>query len=114
MVLRKDQLEAKLKDDNLLIRSGVLRNEHPLDTSASFAEFLMACRKGDLKHCQELINAGVNINGKDQYDYTPLVIVSNNRPWSKTHSKHTGLTNCCRLAYVDIMNLFSCFWNPEP
>ncbi|KAK3996927.1 BTB/POZ domain-containing protein 3 [Cladorrhinum sp. PSN332] len=76
MVLRKFELEAKLKDDNQLIRSGVLRNEHPLDLSETFGDFLMACRRGDLKRCQELISAGVNINGKDAYDYTPLIVAS--------------------------------------
>ena len=76
MVLRKDQLETKLKDDNQLIQSGVLRNEHPLDLSDNFNQFLAACRRGDLRRCQELINSGVNLNGKDQFDYTPLIIVS--------------------------------------
>lgn len=76
MVLRKFELETKLKDDHQLISSGVLRNEHPLDLSEAFNEFLYACRLGDLKRCQELISAGVNINGKDKYDYTPLIIVS--------------------------------------
>ncbi|KAL2158418.1 hypothetical protein VTH06DRAFT_4466 [Thermothelomyces fergusii] len=76
MAIRKFELETKLKDDNQLIRTGVLRNEHPLDTSEEFQEFLQACRRGDLKRCQELISAGVNINAKDQFDYTPLVIAS--------------------------------------
>ena len=76
MAIRKFELEAKLKDDQQLIRTGVLRNEHPLDLSAEFGNFLQACRRGDLKRCQELISAGVNINGKDEFDYTPLVIVS--------------------------------------
>ena len=75
MVLRKDELEAKLKDENQLIKSGVLREENPLDDSESFINFLHACRLGDLKRCQELISAGVNINGKDQFDYTPLIVV---------------------------------------
>jgi ankyrin repeat protein len=35
----------------------------------------MACRRGDLRRCQELISEGVNINGKDRFDYTPLIIV---------------------------------------
>ncbi|KAH6630396.1 hypothetical protein B0J18DRAFT_421070 [Chaetomium sp. MPI-SDFR-AT-0129] len=74
--IHKFELEAKLKDDNQLIRTGVLRNEHPFDTSDEFADFLQACRRGDLKSCQELISAGVNINAKDQFDYTPLVIAS--------------------------------------
>ena len=76
MVLRKFELEAKLKDDNQLIQSGVLRNEHPLDLSEDFESFCQACRRGDLKRCQELISAGVNINAKDDFDYTPLIIVS--------------------------------------
>lgn len=75
-VLRKDQLAAKIKEENQLVRSGVLRDENPLDVSAEFNQFMQACRRGDLKRCQELISSGVNINGKDQFDYTPLVIVS--------------------------------------
>lgn len=75
-VLKKFELEAKLKDENLLIASGVLRDENPLEQSSDFTKFLQACRKGDLKTCQELMNAGVNINGKDHFDYTPLIIVS--------------------------------------
>jgi ankyrin repeat protein len=76
MAIRKFELEAKLKDDNQLIRTGVLRNDHPFDSSPEFLDFLQACRRGDLKRCQELISAGVNINAKDQFDYTPLVVVS--------------------------------------
>ena len=76
MVLRKHELEAKLKDDIQLIQSGVLRDENPLDQSQEFNELLQACRRGDLARTQELISAGVNINGKDNFDYTPLIIVS--------------------------------------
>ncbi|KAI1452212.1 hypothetical protein F4805DRAFT_448344 [Annulohypoxylon moriforme] len=76
MVLRKDELEAKLKDDLELVRSGVLRDENPLDTTNEFNELLEACRRGDLKRTQELISAGVNINGKDRFDYTPLIVAS--------------------------------------
>ncbi|KAI0130150.1 BTB/POZ domain-containing protein [Xylariales sp. AK1849] len=76
MVLRKHELEAKLKDDIQLVKSGVLRDDNPLDLSADFNELLASCRRGDLKRTQELISAGVNINGKDQFDYTPLIIAS--------------------------------------
>lgn len=76
MVLRKHELEAKLKDDLELVRSGVLRDENPLDLSKEFNELLEACRRGDLKRTQELISAGVNINGKDKFDYTPLIVAS--------------------------------------
>ncbi|KAK1833159.1 hypothetical protein QBC39DRAFT_303488 [Podospora conica] len=76
MVLRKHELESRLKDEHELITSGVLRDDHPLDLSAQFDDFIHACRRGDLKRCQELIVAGVNINGKDTFDYTPLVIAS--------------------------------------
>lgn len=76
MVLGKHELEGKLGEESLLIKSGVLRDENPLDTSAEFHDFLLACRRGDLRKCQELIGMGVNINGKDKFDYTPLIIVS--------------------------------------
>ena len=76
MVLRKHKLEAQLKDEAQLISSGVLRDENPLDSSEEFASFLEACRGGDLRTCQQMILAGVNINGKDDYDYTPLILVS--------------------------------------
>ncbi|KAK4151322.1 hypothetical protein C8A00DRAFT_36020 [Chaetomidium leptoderma] len=76
MAIRKFELETKLKNDNQLIRTGALRNEHPMDSSSEFLDFLQACRRGDLKQCQQLITAGVNINAKDEYDYTPLVVAS--------------------------------------
>ncbi|KAF4444038.1 hypothetical protein F53441_11255 [Fusarium austroafricanum] len=75
MVLRKFELEGKLGEEARLIESGVLIDENPLDESPEFHEFLMACRHGDLRRCQELISQGVNINGKDRFDYTPLIIV---------------------------------------
>ncbi|KAM0253278.1 hypothetical protein ACHAQJ_007374 [Trichoderma viride] len=76
MVLGKHELEGKLGEESLLIKSGVLREENPLDTSAQFHDFLLACRRGDLQKCQELIGMGVNINGKDKFDYTPLILAS--------------------------------------
>ncbi|GFP57409.1 BTB/POZ domain-containing protein 3 [Trichoderma asperellum] len=76
MVLGKHELEGKLGEESLLIKSGVLRDENPLDTSAQFHEFLLACRQGDLQKCQQLISMGVNINGKDKFDYTPLILAS--------------------------------------
>lgn len=76
MVLKKFELEGALAQENLMIKSGVLRDENPLDTSEEFNEFLVACRHGDLRKCQELISEGVNINGKDKFDYTGLIIVS--------------------------------------
>ncbi|KAJ4311899.1 hypothetical protein N0V84_010219 [Fusarium piperis] len=76
MVLRKHELEGKLGEEAQLIKSGVLRDENPLDDTPEFHEFLMACRHGDLRTCQELISRGVNINGKDRFDYTPLIIAS--------------------------------------
>ncbi|EFY87311.1 ankyrin repeat and BTB/POZ domain-containing protein 1 [Metarhizium acridum CQMa 102] len=74
MVLRKHELEGKLGEESAMIKSGVLRDENPLDQSDEFNEFLLACRHGDLRKCQELISQGVNINGKDRFDYTPLII----------------------------------------
>lgn len=84
-ILRKHELEAKLKDEHQMIEKGILRDENPLDQSSDFATFLDACRKGDLKTCQELISNGININGKDHFDYTPLIIVSDFRPHHGLH-----------------------------
>lgn len=76
MILRKDELEGKLGEESAMIKSGELREENPLDQSDEFNRFLLACRRCDLRKCQELISQGVNINGKDRFDYTPLIIVS--------------------------------------
>jgi ankyrin repeat/BTB/POZ domain-containing protein 1 len=76
MVLRKDELEVQLKDEHQLIRDGVLRDDSPLDVSEEFQTLCGACRIGDLKGCQEAIAAGVNINARDHFDYTPLILVS--------------------------------------
>ena len=76
MVLREDELEVKLHDERQLAKSGALKEENPLDLSPEFDQLVEACRRGDLGTCQELISAGVNINGRDRFDYTPLIIVS--------------------------------------
>lgn len=76
MVVPKHELEAKLREENSLVRSGLLREENPLDLSGAFNDFLEACRRGDLKTCQELLSSGVNINGRDAFDYTPLILAS--------------------------------------
>jgi ankyrin repeat/BTB/POZ domain-containing protein 1 len=75
MVLPKGELEAQLKDEHQLIRDGVLKDDSPLDLSEEFQKLCTACRKGDLKACQEAITTGVNINARDQFDYTPLILV---------------------------------------
>ncbi|TVY27540.1 BTB/POZ domain-containing protein [Lachnellula hyalina] len=76
MVLRKDELEVQLKDEHELIRDGVLRDDSPLDVSPEFSRLCDACRVGDLKGCQEAIASGVNINARDSFDYTPLILAS--------------------------------------
>ena len=53
-----------------------LKEESPLDLSEDFAIFCQACRRGDLKECQEKISQGVNINARDTFDYTPLILAS--------------------------------------
>lgn len=76
MVLRKDQLEVQLKDEHQLIQDGILRDESPLDNSPEFLNLCHSCRIGDLKGCQEALTSGVNINARDAFDYTPLILVS--------------------------------------
>ncbi|KAL1960502.1 hypothetical protein VTO42DRAFT_7801 [Malbranchea cinnamomea] len=74
-VLRKDQLETSLHNERKLIEAGKLKEENPLDLSEPFKELCEACRRGDLKVCQEKIAEGVNINARDLYDYTPLILM---------------------------------------
>ncbi|KAG2418972.1 hypothetical protein HFD88_002075 [Aspergillus terreus] len=75
-VLRKDQLEISLHNEQKLIKEGTIKDDNPLDLSEPFRELCNACRKGDLKVCQEKITEGVNINARDPYDYTPLILAS--------------------------------------
>ena len=74
-LLRKDEIEKALYEERNDIASGRLKEENPLDTSLEFRQFCQACRRGDLKACQEHISQGTNINARDEYDYTPLVLV---------------------------------------
>lgn len=75
-VKKKHELEAALATEAQAISSGQLKEENPLDLSDDFRLFCEACRRGDEKVCQEMISKGVNINARDKYDYTPLILVS--------------------------------------
>ncbi|KAJ4405619.1 hypothetical protein N0V91_005137 [Didymella pomorum] len=75
-VKKKYELEAALATEAQAISSGQLKEENPLDLSDDFRLFCEACRRGDEKVCQELISKGVNINARDKYDYTPLILAS--------------------------------------
>lgn len=75
MVVRKHELEAALLAEKQDISSGRLKEDNPLDLSEDFRIFCDACRRGDLKVCQEQITKGVNINARDRFDYTPLILV---------------------------------------
>ncbi|KAK7549424.1 hypothetical protein IWX49DRAFT_567912 [Phyllosticta citricarpa] len=76
MVVAKHELEASLYEENKAIRAGKLKEDNPLDMSDDFRILCEACRRGDLKICQEQISKGVNLNARDQYDYTPLILAS--------------------------------------
>ncbi|KAI4632386.1 uncharacterized protein J4E87_001859 [Alternaria ethzedia] len=75
-VKKKYEIEAALATEAQAISSGQLKEENPLDTSEDFRVFCEACRRGDLKVCQEMISTGVNINARDRFDYTPLILAS--------------------------------------
>lgn len=75
-LLGKHQLEKALYEEHKAVSSGRLKEENPLDTSTDFRRFCEACRRGDLKGCQEQIGTGININARDEFDYTPLILVS--------------------------------------
>lgn len=76
MVLHKHEIEAALRTENQEIAAGRLREDSPLDLSDDFRTLCQACRRGDLKVCQEKITEGVNINARDSFDYTPLILAS--------------------------------------
>ncbi|KAF1977864.1 ankyrin repeat and BTB/POZ domain-containing protein 1 [Bimuria novae-zelandiae CBS 107.79] len=73
---KKFEIERALATENQAISSGQLKEDNPLDTSETFRQFCEACRRGDLKVCQEMIQAGVNVNARDRHDYTPLILAS--------------------------------------
>ena len=75
-LLRKHELEASLHQEKKLIEDGILKEDNPLDISENFRRLCEACRRGDLKVCQEMITEGVNINARDPYDYTALILAS--------------------------------------
>ncbi|KAL6710853.1 hypothetical protein ACN47E_007910 [Coniothyrium glycines] len=75
-VKKKHEIEAALATEAQAISSGQLKEENPLDVSDDFRLFCEACRRGDLKVCQEMISTGVNINARDKFDYTPLILAS--------------------------------------
>ena len=75
-LLRKYQLETRLQNERKLIEAGKLKEDNPLDLSEPFRVLCEACRRGDLKVCQEKITEGANINASDLFDYTPLILVS--------------------------------------
>ena len=117
-LLRKDQLELSLHNEKKLIEDGVLKEDNPLDVSARFLDLCDACRRGDLKVCQEMITKGVNINARDLFDYTPLILVGFTRDfvfWSSfpifgvpSCILDMRVTECIRPVSVDIMKSFSC------
>ena len=114
MVLRKDELEVKLKDDNQLIRDGVLRDDSPLDVSEEFQNLCKSCRIGDLKGCQEAIATGVNINARDLFDYTPLILVSLPPKYERGLLVVLRLLMKNRQVSADTTKLCSSFSNPVP
>ena len=75
MVLKKHEIESALHEEHKAVQQGQLREDNPLDQSEGFFEFCEACRRGDLKTCQEKLQDGVNINARDRFDYTPLILV---------------------------------------
>ena len=74
-MLRKAEIEASLAEENKLIQDGKLKEDNPLDVSENFGRLCEACRRGDLKVCQEMITEGASINARDRFDYTPLILV---------------------------------------
>jgi ankyrin repeat/BTB/POZ domain-containing protein 1 len=75
MAIAKHDIEQALHAEKQQISSGRLKEDNPLDDSPQFQQLCQACRRGDLGLCHELIQQGVNVNGRDVFDYTPLILV---------------------------------------
>ena len=73
---KKADIEASLQEEHKMIQEGKLKEDNPLDLSDTFRKLCEACRRGDLRSCQEMITEGANINARDRYDYTPLILVT--------------------------------------
>jgi hypothetical protein len=120
-VKKKHEIEAALAQESQQISTGQLKEENPLDLSDNFRKFCEACRRNDLKVCQEMISAGVNINARDKFDYTPLILVSSLRdvipsPLCDTLSplEVYGSNSCMtRLVYAGTMKLSNCCLRTE-
>jgi len=76
MVVNKFEIERALHEEKRDIAAGKIKEDNPLDTSETFRTLCEACRRGDLKVCQEKITEGANINARDRYDYTPVILAS--------------------------------------
>jgi ankyrin repeat/BTB/POZ domain-containing protein 1 len=72
----KHNIEKALAQEKQDIQAGRLKDENPLDKSHDFYLVCEAARRGDLRLAQEQITKGVNINARDEYDYTPLILAS--------------------------------------
>ena len=75
MVVLKAEIEASLQREQQLIQGGAIKEDNPLDVSSEFNKLCEAARRGDLKRCQEALTEGANINARDRFDYTPLILV---------------------------------------
>lgn len=84
--VKKFEIEAALKTENEDIKAGRLREDNPLEVSEDFRQLCEASRRGDLKVCQEKIQQGININARDRFDYTPLILVSQTEVLRQTPS----------------------------
>lgn len=110
MVTQKVDLEIQLKDEHELIKEGLLRDESPLDTSPEFQELCIACRIGDVQRFQKAITTpGININARDPFDYTPLILVGLK---ASLFIHFTPLT-ISRLVFAVIIMLLNYFSRPE-
>lgn len=65
----------QLKSEAQLLAAGIGKDDVPMDTSEEFYRFCEACRRGDLRGVGEGIAKGVNLNARDEFDYTPLILV---------------------------------------
>lgn len=89
-LFKKADIEMSLQEEQKMIQEGKLKEDNPLDLSENFWRLCEACRRGDLKVCQEMITEGANINARDQFDYTPLILVT----FAPSRNFSNGFSSC--------------------
>ncbi|KAN0067102.1 hypothetical protein V8E54_014749 [Elaphomyces granulatus] len=100
------QPETSLVDEKKFVHEGTFKDDSPLDLSEDFNILCEACRRGDLRKCQEKISEGVNINARDSFDYTPLIlerVIRRVRSINQSSNRYLKASLCGHFEVVQLL-----------